>query len=85
MEALYLEVSCMKYIEDIDHMEALSTINSSLQILVKLDRGNRLNHKHFARVYEEKGHVLRRIASNMLSDERVDSAAKNKQTNYYNL
>lgn len=60
-EALFLEVSCMRYLKDFNHQAALSMITEALQIMLRLDKG-KMSDGHLARIYEEKGHILRLMA-----------------------
>lgn len=70
--ALLLEAQCMSHLPNADHTETLTTINQALAIQVALCQNGKPD-VFLARVYEEKGHVLRILAGDIT------------QTNHYNL
>lgn len=72
--ALFLEVGVMKYFPNLDHTETLRYINEALQISIKIGQNKKLD-PFLARLYEEKGHVLRMLggAATQLNDHNVQA------------
>jgi len=62
--ALFLEVGVMRYFPNLDHTETLRCINEALQISIKIGQNKKLD-PFLARLYEEKGHVLRMLGGDV--------------------
>jgi len=72
--ALFLEVGVMRYFPNLDHTETLHCINEAIQISVRIGQNKKLD-PFLARLYEEKGHVLRMLGGDVaqLNDYNVQA------------
>lgn len=63
--ALFLEVGVMRYFPNLDHTETLRIINEALEISIRIGQNKKLD-PFLARLYEEKGHVLRMLGGDVV-------------------